>query len=96
MNANHLGGMYKQCQDWTRFCSTFKEGLDQSCPLPDAMLVNTKAPLCYIKPVTNKLNRTATNTQRIQTTTRLWANAQPDGRPAEHRWRPLFNAAKFS
>ena len=29
-------------------------------------------------------------------TTRMWANAQPDGRPAEHRWRPLFNAAKFS
>ena len=25
----------------------------------------------------------------------MWANAQPDGRPAEHRWRPLFNAAKF-
>ena len=24
----------------------------------------------------------------------MWANAQPDGRPAEHRWRPLFNAAK--
>jgi len=23
------------------------------------------------------------------------ANAQRDGRPAEHRWRPLFNAAKF-
>ena len=22
----------------------------------------------------------------------MWANAQPDGRPAEHRWRPLFNA----
>ena len=28
--------------------------------------------------------------------TRMWANAQPDGRPAEHRWRSLFNAAKFS
>jgi len=28
-------------------------------------------------------------------TTRMWANAQPDGHPAEHRWRPLFNAAKF-
>jgi len=28
--------------------------------------------------------------------TRMWANAQPDGRPAEHRWRRLFNAAKFS
>ena len=25
----------------------------------------------------------------------MWANAQPDGRPAEYRWRPLFNAAKF-
>ena len=27
--------------------------------------------------------------------TRMWANAQRHGRPAEHRWRPLFNAAKF-
>jgi len=25
----------------------------------------------------------------------MWSNAQRDGRPAEHRWRPLFNAAKF-
>ena len=25
----------------------------------------------------------------------MWASAQPDGRPAEYRWRPLFNAAKF-
>jgi len=25
----------------------------------------------------------------------MCANAQPDGRPAEYRWRPLFNAAKF-
>jgi len=24
-----------------------------------------------------------------------WADAQRDGRPAEYRWRPLFNAAKF-
>jgi len=24
--------------------------------------------------------------------TRMWANAQRDGRPAEYRWRPLFNA----
>jgi len=30
-----------------------------------------------------------------QKETRMWANAQRDGRPAEHRWRPLFNAAKF-
>ena len=25
----------------------------------------------------------------------MWDNAQCDGRPAEYRWRPLFNAAKF-
>jgi len=28
-------------------------------------------------------------------TTRMWANAQRHGRPAEYRWRPLLNAAKF-
>jgi len=27
--------------------------------------------------------------------TRIWANAQRDGRPAKYRWRPLFNAAEF-
>jgi len=25
----------------------------------------------------------------------MWASAQRDGRHAEYRWRPLFNAAKF-
>ena len=25
----------------------------------------------------------------------MWANAQRDGRPAEYRWRPQFNAGKF-
>jgi len=25
--------------------------------------------------------------------TRMWANAQRDGRPAGYRWRPLLNAA---
>ena len=25
----------------------------------------------------------------------MWANAQRDGRPAEYRWSPLFNAAQF-
>jgi len=25
----------------------------------------------------------------------MWANARRDGRPAEYRWRPLFNAAKL-
>jgi len=27
--------------------------------------------------------------------TRMWANAQRDDRPAEYRWRPVLNAAKF-
>jgi len=27
--------------------------------------------------------------------TGMWANAQRDGRPAEYKWSPLFNAAKF-
>jgi len=31
----------------------------------------------------------------IQNKLEMWANAQRDGRPAEYRWRPLFNAAKF-
>ena len=29
----------------------------------------------------------------VHISTRMWANAQRDGRPAEYRWRPLFNAA---
>ena len=33
--------------------------------------------------------------KKKQNLTRMWANAQPDGRPVQHRWRPLFNAAKF-
>jgi len=27
--------------------------------------------------------------------TRMWVDAQRDGRPAERRWRLLFNATKF-
>jgi len=30
----------------------------------------------------------------ITVSTRVWANAQRGGRPAEYRWRPLFNAAE--
>ena len=29
----------------------------------------------------------------ILSTTKMWANAQRDGRPVEYRWHPLFNAA---
>jgi len=27
--------------------------------------------------------------------TLMWASAERDGRPAEYRWRRLFNATKF-
>ena len=36
-----------------------------------------------------------TEISEIWPKTRMWANAQRDGRPAKHRWRPLFNTAKF-
>jgi len=35
------------------------------------------------------------NTTQIEDELEMWANAQRDGRPAEYRWRPLFNTAKF-
>ena len=35
------------------------------------------------------------NEKKDMTKLEMWANAQRDGRPAEYRWRPLFNAAKF-
>jgi len=31
--------------------------------------------------------------KRKENLTRMWANAQRDGHPAEQRWRPVFNAA---
>jgi len=35
------------------------------------------------------------DTQNNTYTTRMWANAQRDGCPAEYKWRPLSNATKF-
>ena len=34
--------------------------------------------------------------QQIYILTRMWANAQRDGRPAEYRWRLLFNAERLA
>ena len=55
-----------------------------------ALLCLTK--ICF-ESIGSPSHRTITNINLLLT--RMWANAQPDGRPAEHRWRPLFNAAKF-
>ena len=40
------------------------------------------------KPTGNESTQTI-NKNKVE----MWANAQRDGRPAEYRWRPLFNAA---
>ena len=48
-----------------------------------------------IQSATVEIRRGKKEKKKKQDKTRMWANAQPDGRPAEHRWRPLFNAAKF-
>jgi len=32
---------------------------------------------------------------RFGNETRMWANAQRDGRPAEYGWRPVLNSANF-
>jgi len=45
--------------------------------------------------LTTKFTITKQQQQQQQQQLEMWANAQRDGRPAEHRWRPLFNAAKF-
>jgi len=44
----------------------------------------------YQNLVNAESHRTVTN-KKLE----MWANAQRDGRTAEYRWRPLFNAAKF-
>jgi len=57
---------------------------------------NKKRTNRQIDSVGKKLNKMKIhNTHNKRCTTRMWANAQRDGRPAEYRWRPLFNAAKF-
>ena len=44
-----------------------------------------------LTPAFNKITKKAQKYTELE----IWANAQRDGRPAEHRWRPVVNAAKF-
>ena len=52
----------------------------------------------FIAPFSSTINhehkRKTRRTYEVNVT-RMWANAQRDGRPAEYRWCPLFNAAMF-
>jgi len=53
--------------------------------------------LNFVRNVTFLLYRAQEAEQLIHKCTRIWANAQRYGRPAEYtcRWRPLFSATKF-
>jgi len=46
---------------------------------------------CTDRRITNTSNNVVVKQQQLE----MWANAKRDGRPAEYRWRALFNAAKF-
>jgi len=57
-------------------------------------MVNIQSPTADIRRG-KKEERKKERKKKKQDETRMWANAQRDGRPAKHRWRPLFNIAKF-
>ena len=52
--------------------------------------LGTIAQLC--RAVSSQIRHVSTIAEKL-VKPRMWANAQPDGRPAERSWRPLFNAA---
>jgi len=54
-------------------------------------MVNIQSPTAKISRGNKKEDEEERNRMKLE----MWANAQHDGRPAEHMWRPLFNAAKF-
>ena len=62
---------------------------------PQALKQRLRKAWTSISPSTLNILSVLCLTDWKQSLTRLWANAQPDGRPAKHRWHPLFNAAKF-
>jgi len=43
----------------------------------------------------NSISAMHSSKQQNKNETRMWANAQRDGHPANYRWRPLLNAEKF-
>ena len=45
--------------------------------------------------ISHNVNDRSHSTKPHKLKLEMWPNAQRDGRPAEYRWRPLFNAANF-
>ena len=49
---------------------------------------SSRCPTSGVKAVNASQSHQMTKQLKLE----MWANAQRDGRPAEYRWRPLFNA----
>jgi len=47
----------------------------------------------YQMMATHKIDHNPWQQESFHKQLEMWANAQPDGRPAKYRWRPLLNAA---
>jgi len=63
--------------------------------LPQLVLIADWYSIHALSQYPNSAVPTSSSLSLEQKWTRIWANAQRDGRPAEYRWHPLFNAAKF-
>jgi len=53
------------------------------------------SPISFYRPDALPAAQPTASKHRKHIITRMWADAQRDGRPAEYSWRPLFNATKF-
>jgi len=69
-----------------------KEKLSQLANVVNQRIVTTR----YTSPNAVRFKYSSTVRLGIKFATRMRADAQHSGRPAEYRWRPLFNAAKFA
>jgi len=65
---------------------------DRQTDRPRYSVCNNRRHL-YVRSIAMRHKRKCDKHRNV-TKTRMWANAQRDGRPAEYKWRPLFNAAK--
>ena len=74
-----------------RFTNVGGRGL---LPLFDTNLGSGPPYFLSLSPSAKNVSQSGVHSEHLQT--RMWANAQRDGRPAEYGWRPVLNAAKFA
>jgi len=80
---------------WTRPGLRLAQALYLATVVPPSLTCVTCRPLSNAQVFVFLLTLTILRRNSTTKKTRMWANAQRDGRPTEYRWRPLFNAAKF-